>query len=117
MAKRLATYRVDGKLLDAAAAKAARIGRTVTDVLTQALEEFVKDEPADPLGIKIVTDERMPPGTAAFISRGRDGVSVSAFSLGAGEPEPEPAPKSCKHPRVHGKGVCPDCHEWVASKR
>jgi hypothetical protein len=117
MAKRLATYRVDGKLLDAAAAKAARIGRTVTDVLTQALEEFVKDEPADPLGIKIVTDERMPPGTAALISRGRDGVSVSAFSLGASEPEPERAPKSCKHPRVHGKGVCPDCHEWVASKR
>jgi hypothetical protein len=50
------------------------------------------------------------------------------------EPEPEPArktaarprtgqqgesaPKSgnCKHPRVHGKGVCPDCFTYVASK-
>lgn len=24
--------------------------------------------------------------------------------------------KKCKHPKVRGKGVCPDCHEWVASK-
>lgn len=117
MAKRLATYRVDGKLLDAATAKAARIGRTVTDVLIQALEEFVKDDHPAPHGIKIVTDERMPPGAAALISRGPDAVSVSAFSLGADQAKPERAPKSCKHPGVHGKGVCPDCHEWVASKR
>jgi hypothetical protein len=32
-------------------------------------------------------------------------------------PEPERSPENCNHPRIHGKGVCPDCHEWVASKR
>jgi len=35
---------------------------------------------------------------------------------------PEPADhtrkqrRACKHPKVRGKGVCPDCHEWVGSK-
>jgi hypothetical protein len=34
------------------------------------------------------------------------------------EPDPEPnlTPMDCKHPRVHGKGACPDCFEWVTSK-
>lgn len=68
-------------------------------------------------GIKIITDERMPPGTGALVSRGPDAVSVSALSLGASEPEPEQARKNCKHPKVRIKGTCPDCHEWVASKR
>ena len=28
-----------------------------------------------------------------------------------------PARKNCKHSRVRGKGVCPDCYEYVAAKR
>jgi hypothetical protein len=74
--------------------------------------------------ITIVTDERMPPGTAAYV--GPSG-KVAAFNIGTGpkppaapvrfrEPEPNLAPMDCKHPRVHGKGACPDCFEWVAGK-
>ena len=73
-----------------------------------------KQPPADPLGIKIITDERMPPGTAALISRGRDGVSVSAFSLGAGEPEPQQDTDECSHPKKDRlKGRCARCRTFV----
>jgi hypothetical protein len=50
-------------------------------------------------GIGIITDERMPPGTAALVSRDSDAVAVSAFALAADEPEPE-------RPRRPGKGPC-----------
>ena len=45
MAKRLATYRADGDLLDAVAAKAARMGETVTAVIERAFREYVTDAP------------------------------------------------------------------------
>src|ERR1035441_10651093 len=109
--------RLSGKYWTATLPRVAAAGCNLGDAVAALAAAGHQQPPADPLGIKIITDERMPPGTAALVSRGRDGVSVSAFSLGASEPEPERAPKNCKHPRVHGKGVCPDCHEWVASKR
>jgi hypothetical protein len=95
---------------------AARGERSRPDWGRDAFLAALGHKPASFRGIKISTDERMPPGAAALVSRGRDGVSVSAVSLGADSPEPVRAPKNCKHPRVHGKGVCPDCNEWVASK-
>ena len=50
-----------------------------------------------------------------------DGTSVAgAFTEMArqlqGAAELVPKRRNCKHPGVRGKGVCPDCHEWVASK-
>jgi hypothetical protein len=118
MAKRLKTYRIDGDLDDAAAAKAARIGCTVTDVIVRAIEEFVKDEPPQRVhGITIITDERMPPGTAALVSRGRDAVSVEPFSLGAEDAQPErsrkPAGKGpCEH-RVQPGAWCKRCGHLI----
>jgi hypothetical protein len=49
-------------------------------------------------------------------SKGREKVTLTERAT-FGDPEPERTPKNCKHPRVHGKGVCPDCHGWVASNR
>jgi hypothetical protein len=65
-------------------------------------------------GIKIISDERMPPGTAALVSRGLDGVAVSAFSLGAGEPEPGQDAGLCPHPKsARLKGRCTRCRTFV----
>ena len=114
MAKRLQTYRVDGDLADAVAARAADEGETVTDVITRAFREYVEGEPPQTVhGIKIVADERMPPGTAALISRGRDSVSVSAFPLGADQDKPEPASTKsrkdgCPH-RLPPGAYCKTC--------
>jgi hypothetical protein len=115
MAKRLKTYRIDGDLDDAVTAKAAREGETVTDVITRAFREYVKGEPPQRVhGIKIITDERMPPGTAALVSRGRDGVQVSAFSLGAEEPGPQQDTGPCTHPKKDRlKGRCARCRTFV----
>jgi len=66
----------------------------------------------DPLGIKIVSDERIPPGTAALVSRGRDRTSVSAFSLAADLAEPPASAKSrtggCPH-RLPAGAYCKTC--------
>ena len=81
--------------------------RTVT--LSAARASGRKPRPTDV--ITITVDDRMPAGTAAFVSRGK----VTAFNIG---PEPDRVPKNCKHPNFRGiKGVCPDCHEWVTGKR
>lgn len=118
MAKRLQTYRIDGDLADAVAARAAEEGETVTDVITRAFREYVEGKPPQTVhGIKIVTDERMPPGTAALVSRDRDEVSVSAFSVGASEPEPErsrkPSSKGpCPH-RVSPGAYCKRCERLI----
>ena len=115
MAKRLQTYRVDGDLADAVAARAAEEGETVTDVITRAFREYVEGEPPQTVhGIKIIADERMPPGTAALVSRGRDEVSVSAFSIGAAEPEPQQDAGQCSHPKADRlKGRCRRCRTFV----
>ncbi len=77
--------------------------------LTAARAPGRKPKPTD--AITITVDDRMPTGTAAFVSRGK----VTAFNIG---PEPDRVPKNCKHPNFRGiKGVCPDCHEWVTGKR
>lgn len=52
----------------------------------------------------------------AALAVARPGDAATAPRPPEPQPGPEPAPKNCKHPRVRGKGVCPDCHEWVASK-
>jgi hypothetical protein len=92
---------------------AARGARSRSDWGRDAFLAALGHDPA-PLGIKIVTDERMPPGTAALVSRGRDSVSVSAFTLGADEPEPERAVRSrakpgCKHRLPPGTTYCKTC--------
>jgi hypothetical protein len=114
-AKKLATYRVDEAKLKAVSAKASARGETVTDVIDRAFDAYIRDDaPAEPV-------YTAPEGSAA-----------PPVVLRAPEPEParktaakprtgqqgESAPKAgnCKHPRVHGKGVCPDCFTYVASK-
>ena len=57
MAKRLATYRIDGELADAVAARAAERGETVTDVITRAFREYVSAAPRLSLG----AEEPPPP--------------------------------------------------------
>lgn len=60
-----------------------------------------------------------PPSAEVALSRLLDGWGERILQrIGAApEPEPERSPKGCDHPSVRGKGVCPDCHDWVASKR
>jgi hypothetical protein len=54
----------------------------------------------------------MPPGTAAFISRGRDEVQVVPFSLGADQSEQDAA--QCPHPKKDRlKGRCRRCRTFV----
>jgi hypothetical protein len=56
--------------------------------------------------ITIISDERMPPGVVGVVSRGRDTVAVSGFSIGAEQAEPEP----CPHPKARViKGFCYAC--------
>ena len=56
-------------------------------------------------------------GTAAELDR-LDGIAAPAIQapvfLAAGDEQPERAGKNCKHRGMKlGKGVCPDCKEWV----
>ena len=53
--------------------------------------------------ITITADERMPPGTAAFVSRGK----VAAFNIGP-EPGPERKTASCPH-RLPAGAYCKTC--------
>jgi hypothetical protein len=74
----------------------------------------------DGIKIPLVVDDRQPPGIVTLASAWRDeqgDLQVSAASMKvAPEEPPEPRRKPCKHPKVHGKGTCPDCFEWVPSK-
>ena len=97
-----------------AAIDAARGDQSRPDWGRDAFHAALEHSPPDPLGIKIITDERMPPGTAALVSRDRDGVSVSAFSIGAGEPEPQQDAGQCPHPKKDRlKGRCTRCRTFV----
>lgn len=77
---------------------AARGEQSRPDWGRDAFLAALRHKPAPP-GIKIISDERMPPGTVALVSRGRDEVSVSAFSLGASKPE--------RAARSRAKAACP----------
>lgn len=59
---------------------------------------------------------RITPGgyTAAREALERETAHLSALGI-ATAPAADPAgiTAACKHPRVHVKGVCPDCHEWA----
>jgi DNA-binding MarR family transcriptional regulator len=68
--------------------------------------------------VGITVDERQPPGTVGIVSRDRDGVPVSAFSLGAEVPEPEEArePGPCEHRRPPGS-YCARCGRLIGGLR
>ena len=108
MAKELATYRVDGGLRRAVTAKALREGETVTDVITRAFREYVRDEYFEAAGIAVRADRGMEPGTAEL--RG-EASAVRLVNLG-GE---EPARRPCRHPSegIDETGRCRDCGEDV----
>lgn len=95
VAKRLKTYRVDGDLDDAVAAKAASLGETVTDVIIRALREYVTEP------------------------RPRTGHVAVAGSPPTMPPEPplprrKSASRNCSHVNMRlRKGFCPDCEEWA----
>jgi len=99
---------------EAAAIDAARGNTSASEWLREVALAAARASGRKPLptdAITITVDDRMPAGTAAFVSRGN--VTPVRFR----EPEPE-RPKNCKHPNFRGvKGVCPDCHEWVTGKR
>lgn len=106
---------------------AASAGMPVNGVIVKALEEFRarnSGATASPAGrgavaplsiggieIPIVVDDRQPPGIVSVIAPGEEATQVRSFALTPDEPAPKP--RNCKHPRVHVKGVCPDCHEWA----
>ncbi len=97
---------------EAAEIDAARGNTSASEWLREVALAAARASGRKPLptdAITIVTDDRMPASTAALVSQG----NVVAFTI---EPEPDLAPKDCKHPRVHGKGACPDCYEWVPGK-
>lgn len=110
MAKRLAAYRVDPGLHDAVIAKAAREGETVTDVITRAFREYVRDEYAviDGLGIAVRADPGIEPG-AAEVRSGASAVRLVNLA------EDEPARRPCRHPSegIDEAGRCGDCGEDV----
>lgn len=115
MAKRLKTYRVDEDLDAAVTAKAAANHETVTDVITRALREYVKDEfwVHEATGIKVLTDDRMPSGHVALVGRDADGkpsVAVARIS----SPDQAPPPRRCMHQgtRIIG-GWCPQCDHKI----
>lgn len=89
-------------------AKALREGETVTDVITRALREYVRDECFEAAGIAVRVDPGMVPGAAEL----RSGASaVRLVNLG----DDEPAKGPCPHPSlsVDEFGKCRDCGEDV----
>jgi hypothetical protein len=101
--KRLASYRVDRDLLAAVTAKAAERGETVTDVVIQRFQAYIRDdeEPSVPSA---------PPVVATSVHTGNEWPESYEES-----PE-EPAANNCKHPtdRIDvDTSVCRDCHADV----
>ena len=99
--KRLASYRVDRDLLAAVTAKAAERGETVTDVVIQRFEAYIRDdeEPAIPSA---------PPVAVTSVHTGNEWP-------GSYEESPEePAANNCKHPaEAVEANECGICHADV----
>ena len=101
VAKRLGTYRAESDLIDAAVAKAAQRGETVTDLIVERLQAYIRDDwtgqaPfAAPVTVPpVYTPVEAPP---AYV-----------------EPPEELEAPPCKHPaeRVEA-GECGICHADV----
>lgn len=71
--------------------------------------------------VPLVVSERQAPGTMTAVSARRENGKLKmsgATVTGIAPDEPGSPPKSCKHKGLRmAKGVCPDCHEYVASKK
>jgi len=86
-------------------------GRRVNTVLVAALEEY---RAAHDGATTVAAPAKV---VAPRKARARSAGPAPAARFDSGQPdEPAPKPGNCKHPRVHGKGVCPDCYTYVASK-
>lgn len=89
--------------------------------LSVARRDSGKPRPVTVAGIEIplIADDRQVPGTVTVVSAWRedDELKVSAASVvNIATDNPSPRPRNCKHPKVHVKGVCPDCKTYVAKK-
>jgi hypothetical protein len=77
---------------------------------------------ADGFKVPVIADDLQPPGTFTLVSAWEENGELkmsgaTAFNIGPDETETPAAAEDCGHPRVHGKGTCPDCFEWVPGKR
>ncbi len=97
--------RVDDGLWSAAFAKARGEGRTITDVVTDALRSYA-GEPV--LGIYVIPDPELPPGTVELRAPGLPPLRVTNIA-----PEP-PALEKCPHLKADRiKGRCSRCRTFV----
>jgi hypothetical protein len=94
----MGTYRADSDLIDAAVAKAAERGETVTDLIIERLEAYIRDDgaaevaPAPPVAVPPVYTPVEAPASY----------------------EEAPEEPSCKHPADHVEaGECGICHADV----
>ena len=76
--------RVGDDLWRAAMARAKAEGVTVTDVIIRALAEYAG--PAGPMGIRVVADDAIPPGTAMLMSPGSGPQFMTGISAVPGDP-------------------------------
>jgi hypothetical protein len=82
---------------------AEREGRTMTEIVTEALEAY-RDR------LSGITT-RITTGPSR---NNREAAPPVARFVAAEDEQPQPAGRNCKHRNMKlGKGVCPDCNEWV----
>jgi PadR family transcriptional regulator PadR len=99
-----------------------KAGAAMARAATQLSRLGLDAPPQAPLSIGgfevgVTVDERQPPGTVGIVSRGRNTVAVSAFSLGAEvtEPKQDPEPASegpCEH-RIPPGAYCRRCGRLI----
>ena len=96
-AKPQANFRLDPALLARLKDGAKRHGQTQADIVARGTAAEL-----DRLDGIAITDAGYTP------------VPAEPVFLAAGDEQPQQAGKNCKHRGMKlGKGVCPDCKEWV----